>query len=134
MLAHDAGEVPGQGCVRARTAVIDAGSARSVAFDEAASARAGAAPGTGPRRTARILLASSRHAILAHDAGEVPGQGCVRARTAAIDAGSARSVAFDEAASARAGAAPRNRATAHCADSFCFFTPHADDFVDAATT
>ena len=72
--------------------------------------------------------------MLAHDAGEVPGQGCVRARTAVIDAGSARSVAFDEAASARAGAAPRNRATAHCADSFGFFTPRADDFVDAATT
>ena len=72
--------------------------------------------------------------MLAHDAGEVPGQGCVRARTAAIDAGSARSVAFDEAASARAGAAPRNRATAHCADSFGFFTPRADDFADAVTT
>jgi hypothetical protein len=91
-------------------------------------------PGTGRRRTALIPLASSRHAMLAHHAGEVPGQGCVRARTAAIDAGSARSVAIDEAASARAGAAPRNRATAHCADSFWFFTPRADDFVDAATT
>ncbi len=134
MLAHDAGEVPGQGCVCARTAAIDAGSARSVAFDEAASARAGAAPRNRATAHCRIFLASSRHAMLAHDAGEVPGQGCVRARTAAIDAGSARSVALDEAASARAGAAPRNRATAHCADFLGFFTPRADDFVDAATT